>query len=111
MKKKIKFNWPQGLNLEILENVLSDEDFIKLIVTFMDKPRLERRIVLPSLRCCQKVLAHAFWSRIEAGEMDWEKIKKSLRKEYGSMAFVGIRKDQIKKLYEQREREIAREKS
>ncbi len=112
MKKKIfKFSWPEGLNLQILEGVLSEEDFIKVVVAFMNKPRAERRIVLPSLRCCRKVWAHNIWSRIKAGEMTWERYKKSLRKEFGSMAFVGIKKDRIIKLYRQRKKEIENEKS
>lgn len=110
MKKQIKFSWPKGLNLEILENVLSEEDLIKLIVAFMNKPRAERRIVLPGFRCCRKVFAHALWSRIEAGEMTWQQYKKSTRKEHGSMAIVGVKKDQIKKQYLQREKEILKER-
>jgi hypothetical protein len=111
MKRQINPSWPQELNLGVLESVLSQEALFKLIWEYNDKSYKDRKIVLPSLRTCEKVFAHQMWSRILAGLTTWEQVKKRYRKQFGSMTKIGIRKDMVIKLYNQREKEIARERS
>ncbi len=105
-----EFEWPKGLNLEVLAGVLSEDDLGKLIADSMIKTRAERRIILPSLSCVRKIQAHAIWKKILSGFLTWEKFKKDIQKEHGNMLMVGIRKDKVIELYEQREKEIIQEK-
>jgi len=103
-------DFPAGLNLGILAAVLSPDDLGKLILENHSKLRKDRRIILPSLRTCRKIYAHAIWKKILSGKLTWEKYKEDLQKEHGSMLMVGIEKDRVIEFYKNREKEIKKEK-
>ncbi len=105
-----ELQWPKGLNLSQLAKLLPEDALRKIIARNCRLQRKERRIILPSLACCKKVLAHRMWKRILNSETSWEKEKEDLQKEFGTIANVKIKKSMVKKLYKQREREIAKER-
>lgn len=105
-----ELDWPKGLNLEQLVSLLPEDVLRKFIVANCHLERSKRRIILPSLKCCKKILAHRLWKKIEDGESTWEIEKEILQKEFGSLVALGITKWWTKKLYIQREKEILKEK-
>lgn len=111
--KKIKFsqlNFPTGLNLDLLANLLPETKFREFIVQYSRKKRKDRRIILPSRKTIKKVYFHYLWNLVETGEMSWEDIKKSFRKNFETLKEVGISKKIVKKFYDQRQKEIIIEK-
>jgi hypothetical protein len=104
--KKLAF--PKGLNLELLKPFLTEEKLRKLIAVSTKKSRRERRVILPSDTCLRKVLAHYIWPQIWSGKISWPRLKKELRKT-GSLRSLKFTRSEIKRLYEQREREILKE--
>ena len=111
--KEIKFSqlkFPQGLNLDLLAEVLPEKKFREFIVKFSREKRIDRRIILPSRSCIKKVFFHYLWNLVETEEMSWEEIKISFRKDFKSIKEAGISKKVVKKLYIQRRKEILSEK-
>ena len=67
--------------------------------------------MLPSLKCIRKVLCHHLWSKIEDGSKTWDEVKGDLKEEFKTLKSLGLKKHKVKRMYEQREKEIEREKS
>ena len=110
--KQIRYkdlSWPQGLNLDHLVELLPEDVLRAFIAAYARFDRKQRRIVLPSAKCCRKVIAHYLWKQVLAGETTWEEEKESLRKEFGQLADIKMTRSEVIRLYEQREKEIAKE--
>jgi hypothetical protein len=103
-------SWPKGLNLETLTQVMNDDDLKKLIAANMGSTRLKRRIILPSRKCLKKILCWYYWRKVESGEASWDEIKNDLRQEFQTLKSIGMSKEKVKKLWAQRQKEIANEK-
>lgn len=75
-----------------------------------EKSRTERRIILPSKVCLKKCLCHHYGSKLANGEMNWDKIIKAIKKRFELLKETDlVNRKQIKKLYFQRQKEIAKE--
>jgi hypothetical protein len=113
MKKGIPFgklSWPAGMNLDYLAEVIPEERLKGFILGFAKLDRKKRRIVLPSQKCIVKVLCHYLWDQIERGEKSWYEIKEELKGNFGSLKDIGLTKSKVIEMYEQREKEIEKEK-
>lgn len=105
-----KLKFPRGLNLNLLQNVLPEKKFREFIVKYSRKDRKSRRIMLPSSKTIKKVYSHYIWGKIKAGETTWEKVKKDFQRNFGSLRSINISKENVKRLYLQREKEIEKER-
>lgn len=85
-----KLNWPKGLNLDLLLEILTEDQLKEFLAEHAKKKRLERRIVLPSATCIKKVYFHNLWSLIEKGETTWEEIKNDFKKEFKSLRSISV---------------------
>jgi len=106
-----ELNFPKALNLDILSTIVPQKKLLKLMMDYSDKTRFERRIVLPSKKCLRKVYSHYIYKKILAGELTWDDFKKDLRKDIGTIKAVGFSKHNVRKFYNQRQKEILRESS
>lgn len=97
---------PRGLNLSILESLLSEDALESLIKEYAGKPRTERRIILPSRTCLRKCLVHYL---VEKHDGDFSAVLDVLRGEENVLAKRGLHIGNIKRLYGQRKREIENE--
>lgn len=111
--KKIRYTqlrFPAGLNLNLLADVLPEKTFREFIVAHSKKERKKRRIMLPSYKTIKKVYCHYIWTQVKAGKTTWEKVKKEFQRNFGTLKEGNISKEQIIRLYLQREKEITKEK-
>lgn len=104
-----EISWPAKLNLEAL-NVLDEQTFINLIISHIDEPRKDRTITLPARAILKKCLAHYFGSRVADGSTSWDEVKKSLKKEHGSLRKIKLDTWELRQLYHKRQKEILNEK-
>lgn len=104
-----ELNFPQGLNLDILSTVISKDKLFTLMMKYSGKNRTERRIVLPSRKTIRKVYSHYVYKKILAGNLTWEEFKRDLRDDIGAIKTLGFSKHNVKKFYNQRQKEIKRE--
>ena len=98
---------PQGLNLAVLESLLPEEKLGKLVYEYAKKSRKERRIILPSTTCLRKCLV---WYLVEKHKGDFDAVLDILKGEEKFLGNALLHRGNIKKLYEQRKREIENEK-
>lgn len=109
---KIKFsdlNFPKGLNLEILSELLTEESLQMLIALSAKKDRKSRRIILPSQRCLKKVFCHYIWEKIDSSETTWKQWKRAIKDEFVLLKNLNFTKWDCKKLHAARKIEIERE--
>ena len=104
-----ELNFPKALNLDILSAIIPQGKFLKLLMSYADKKRTERRIVLPSSKTVRKVYSHFVYKKILSGDLTWSDFKKDLREDVGSIKTLGFSKHNVKKFYNQREKEILKE--
>lgn len=98
---------PRGLNLDVLRRFLSEEELERLLLEYANKPRTKRRIVLPSRSCLRKCLVYSLAVKHKG---DFSAVIEELRGEATVLAGHGHYIGNIKRLYEQRKREIVAEK-
>ena len=101
-----EWNFPKGLNLDFLLNFISEKKFLAMINECADKPRKDRRIILPSRSCLNK--CHVYYL-VEKFNGDYDAVLNILRGKEKVMAKKGLYKGNIRKLYEQRKRELENE--
>ena len=99
--------WPTGLNLDLIQDLLSEEELKQLIIDHCRKTRVERRIILPSLKCLKKILFHHLVIRFQG---DYDKIMLELRDRFATLSELNVSRQMVKQLYAQREKEIEQEK-
>ncbi len=104
-----KLNLPRGLGLSILAEFLTEEQFVELITRYKDKPRKQRRIILPSRWCVRKCFFHFVWGQILNGKFTWDYVKKNWQRDFGTLRFARAEKFYVKQFYTQREKEILQE--
>jgi len=94
--------FPKAMNLHLLSEILDDSQMMALIKRNEGKDRKERRIILPSAKLLRKCIIYYFGRK---HEKDFGQALKELRG-------MGIkeRKDKILELYNQREKEILKER-
>jgi len=100
-------NLPKGLNLNFLLNFLSEEELMAVIKDYADKPRRERKVILSSWSCLRKCLVYFL---VEKYKVDFDAVIDIMRGEEKILGNALLHKGNIKKLYEQRKKEILREK-
>lgn len=98
---------PKRLNLDILAELLSKKTFESLVYKFAGKSLEERRIILPSKSCIRKC---KIYHLVEECGGDFSKVMNTLRSDEKVLAKKGHYIGNIKRLYETRKREIAKEK-
>lgn len=104
-----KLNFPRGLGLEILSEYLAEDQFVELITRYKDKPRKQRRVILPSRWCVRKVYFHFVWGQILNGKFTWDYVKKNWQKDFGTLRFARTTKFDVRQFFLQREKEISNE--
>jgi len=57
---------------------------------------------------CEEDFFHHIWTLIEDGELTWELVKTDFKKEFKTLKALDISKFEARRLYKQRELEIAR---
>lgn len=97
---------PRGLNLAVLESLLSEEELESLIDKYALKSRKERKVILPSQSCLRKCMIYHL---VEKHKGDFSKVMRILREEEGILVSHGSYITNIKRLYNQRKKEIANE--
>jgi len=108
---KIDFNqlaWPKGLNLNKLQDFLSEEKLKKIIILNLNNSRKERVIILPSKKCVKKILAHYLVDQVNQKKLTMEQLMTELKKRE-FLEELGLDKKQLKRLYKQRCKEIIKE--
>jgi len=104
---KIKdLNLPRPLNISVLEPLLSEDVLDSLIKEYAGKSRKERRIIFPSQSCLRKCLVFYL---VEKHDGDFDAVLDILRGEEKVLGNALLHKGNIKKLYEQRVKEIENE--
>jgi len=102
-----KLNFPKGLNLDLLSGFLSELELKEIITDNCRKTRVERRIVLPSLKCLKKVMCHYL---VEKHEGNYDLAMADLKDGFRTLKQLGTDRKMVRQLFEQREKEIKREK-
>lgn len=102
-----EWNLPKGLNLDLLLNFISEKKLLAMIEDMADKPRKDRKIIFPSRSCLFKCNVYYL---VEKFNGDFDTAMDILRGNEKVMAEKGLYKGNIKKLYEQRKKEIENEK-
>ena len=105
-----KLKFPEGLNLDLLADILPEKEFREFIVKYSRKKRKERRIILPSHSCIKKVFFFYLWNLVESRQATWSEIKKDFYSELETLKSAGISKKDVIKFYDQRQKEIVIEK-
>jgi len=99
-------NLPKGLNVDFLLRFLSEEELMILIGEMADKPRSERKVILPSRSCMRKCLVYYL---VEKHKGDFSKVMDILRDNRSVLASHGHYVSNVKRLYNQRKKEISNE--
>jgi len=105
-----ELDFPKGLNLELLAEILPEKKLLDLILNNCAKDRKQRRIMLPSKSCLKKLVCFYYGKKVADGKMNWIQAMKKLREGFDSLKEAGLEREAVKRLYAQREREIQREK-
>ncbi len=105
MKLK-NLNLPKGLNLDFLLNFLSEKKLMAVIEDYADKSRKERKVILPSRACIRKCLVYYL---VEKYKGDFDSVLEKIKGDK-TLGELELHKGNIKKLYENRKREIENEK-
>ena len=107
MMKLRDLQLPKGLNVDFLLRFLSEEELMAVIGDMADKPREQRKIILPSRSCMRKCLIYYL---VEKHKGDFSKVMDVLRDNGSVLASHGHYISNIKRLYKQRKREIKNER-
>jgi len=105
-----ELNFPKKLNLRLLRKFLTEKELEMMVVSHLDKDRLKRRIVLPSLKCFRKVVCYYFGCQVEQSKLSWPEVMKKIKGSFGSLKESGDSCQKVRRLYETRKREIENEK-
>lgn len=65
--------------------------------------------MLPSKSLLKKVVCYYYGKRVKDGKMSWPQAMKRLREGFGTLKEAGLEREALKRLYEQRKREISKE--
>lgn len=101
------WNLPKGLNVDFLLRFISEKKLMKVMEEMADRPREERKIILPSRSCLRKCLVYYL---VEKFEGNFSVVMDILRGKEKILAKKGLYLGNIKRLYENRKREIENEK-
>lgn len=101
-----QWNLPKGLNVEFLLDFISEKKLLQIINECADKRRKERRIILPSRSCLNK--CHIYYL-VQKFKGDYDAVMDILRGTEKVLASKGLYKGNIRKLYEQRCKEIQKD--
>lgn len=102
-----ELSWPAGLNLDLIQDLLSEEQLKELIISHCRENRIQRRLVLPSLKCLKKILFHHLVVRYKG---DYDKIMLELRDRFRTLSELNVSRQMVKQSFEQREKEIKQER-
>lgn len=100
------WNLPKGLNLDILLDLTSEKRLLGMIESMANKSRNERRVIFPSRVCLRKCLVYYL---VEKFNEDFDAVLDVLK---GHEKTLGkIHKANIRKLWENRKKEIENDDS
>ena len=97
------WNLPKGLNADFLLRFISEKKLLKVMEEMADMPRSQRKIILPSRSCLRKCLVYYL---VEKFEGNFSVVMDILRGKEKILAKKGLYLGNIKRLYENRKREI-----
>ncbi len=99
-------NFPKALNLAFLLNFLSKEELMVVIGNYANKPRSQRKIILPSRACLRKCIVYYL---VEKHKGNFDVVMNILRGEEKVLGDALLHKGNIKKLFNQRKKELVNE--
>ena len=102
MLKYEHYNFPKGLNLDFLLKILSEKKLMALIGEMADKPRKERKVIMPSLSCIRKCSIYYLMERYK----DFDIVLDILKGEEKFLGNALLHKGNIERLYKQRKKEL-----
>ena len=98
---------PKALNTDFLLRFMSEKKLLKVMEEMADRPRNERKIILPSRSCLRKCLVYHL---VEKFNGNFDIVMDILRGKEKILAKKGLYKGNIRRLYENRKKEIENEK-
>lgn len=102
-------DFPKGLNLHLLSKFLPEVYLKILICENIDKNRKARRIILPSRKLILKVYCHYL---VKKHHGDYDAVMEEFKGSHLlTLKEMGINRKEVRRLFEQREKEIKREKN
>lgn len=104
-----KLSFPKNVHMQLLFEILTEREIVKLLNFFAEKPPSQRIIRFPRRKVILKAISFYYGELVMAGSMTWEQAVRELRIKFGSLEKFGLGQKEIKRLYKQRKREIARE--
>lgn len=105
-----KLSFPKNTNMNLLTQVLTEREVVKLLNFFADRPPEERIIRLPRRKVILKAICFFYGEQVSLGKMTWDEVVKELEIRFGNLAAVGLSEKEIKRLFDQRTKEIRKGK-
>ena len=107
----IKFDdliFPKALNLHLLTEILSDDQMMALVLKNEKKTRKERQIILPSRKLIRSCIIYFYATK---NKENFSEVLEIIKGDLNSKGEADLRRDKIIELYENRKKEILREKN
>ena len=113
-----KLNWPKNTRMDLLAEVIPEDLLLKLLKLFRDRSEEERIVRFPKAQTILKCLAYYYGQQVERGELSWKEVMRELKdwgnfktlKELRKETKLKISQKEMKKLFQQRKKEIQNEK-
>lgn len=112
-----KLEWPMNTRMDLLAEVLPEDSLVRVLTSFKDRSEEERCVRFPKSQTILKCLAYYYGQRVEKrGELSWKEVMKELKGNYPTLkelrkeTKLKISQKEMKKLFQQRKKEIANEK-
>ena len=109
-KKLSELAWPEGLNLDVLFQLLGEKVLLALLDDCSEQSRKERRIILPNRQTVIKVICYHLGEMVEQKKCSWDDIKILIQEELGALKELGIKLHEVQRLHAQRKKELEKEK-
>jgi len=113
-----KLNWPKNSRMNLLSEIIPKDFLVRLLGLFMDRSEEERIVRFPKAQTILKCLAYYYGQQVERGELSWKEVMRELKgwgnfktlKELRKETKLKISQKEMKKLFQQRKKEIQNEK-
>jgi len=98
-----KLSWPANTNMDLLTQCLTERELLKLLKFFADKPETDRIIRMPKQQTIVKSILFYYLEQVAVGKMKEKDALIELKLKLGNLC---PSKKEIKRLYNQRKKEI-----
>lgn len=111
-----KLNWPTNTHMNLLATIIPDDLLLRVLTLFKDRSEEERIVRFPKAQTILKCLAYYYGQKVERDELSWKLVMKSLKGNYPTLkelrkeTKLKISQKEMKKLFQQRKKEISNEK-